>query len=367
MKWTDELKCNITTRLELQDFFSIENGEIENLDKILEMYPMSISRYYLSLIDRDDENDPIRKMCVPSFTETDLDGKSDTSGEAGNTIMMGLQHKYSQTALILSTNSCAMYCRHCFRKRMVGTENSEEAKNIVDIMKYIDRHKEISNVLISGGDSFLNSNGVIEKYLEALSEMEHIDFIRFGTRLPVVLPSRIYDDKNLLAILQKYNRKKAIYIVTQFNHPKEITAEAIKAVDCLEKIGITVKNQAVLLKGVNDDPRVLADLFRKLTACGVDPYYLFQCRPVVGVKNQFQVPLMKGYGIVEKAKGMLNGFGKGFNFVMSHETGKMEILGTFNDKKMLFKYHESKDCDSYGKIFEYEVSDDQCWLELYSS
>ncbi len=133
------------------------------------------------------------------------------------------------------------------------------------------------------------------------------------------------------------------------------------AVDALETRGLWVKNQAVLLKGVNDDPDILASLLRNLTTIGVDPYYVFQCRPVVGVKNQFQVPILQGYRIVEETKSRMNGFGKSFNYVMSHETGKIEFLGTINPNEMLVRYHESKDVSKYGQTFSIRLEDDQCW------
>lgn len=363
MNWLDELSNNITSAEELKQMLHLTEEETSKMEKILDMYPMSLGSYYLSIINKEDIDDPIRKMCIPSVTETDMSGSVDTSGEATNTVITGLQHKYSQTALILSTSVCAMYCRHCFRKRLVGTSDDEIAVHFDEIMDYIDTHKEISNVLISGGDSFLNSNEVIEKYLSRLSQMEHLDFIRFGTRTPVVIPKRIYGDEELLNILEKYNSMKTIYIITQFNHPNEVTEEAIKAVNCLERIGITVKNQAVLLKGINDDAQILAKLLRKLTAVGIDPYYVFQCRPVTGVKNQFQVPLLQGHKIVEEAKEMVNGIGKSFRYCLSHESGKMQILGTTSPNSMIFKYHEAKNPQNYGKLFEYNVDDSQCWLD----
>ena len=363
MKYSEKLESNITTAEELKPIFGLTDEDIKKVQEILDVYPMSVGSYYLSLIDKEDINDPIKKMSIPSIDETNLEGSTDTSGEAKNTKIKGLQHKYTQTALILSTSKCAMYCRHCFRKRMVGTTDEEIAAGFDAIVDYVREHEEISNILISGGDSFLNNNDMIEKYLDHFSKVDHLDFIRFGTRTPVVIPERIYDDYELLEILEKYNKIKTIYIVTQFNHPNEITEEAKKAIEKLEKIGITVKNQTVLLKGINDNPNTMAKLLRKLTSIGVDPYYVFQCRPVVGVKNQFQIPIIEGYKIVEEAKAMLNGFGKSFNYVMSHETGKIEFLGLLEENKMLARYQEAKDTSYYGKTFVLELRDDQCWLE----
>lgn len=170
-------------------------------------------------------------------------------------------------------------------------------------------------------------------------------------------------DPELQEILSEYGGRKQIYVVTQFNHPKEVTEEAVEAVKTLMRLGIVVKNQTVLLNGINDDPQVLSELLRKLTACGVVPYYIFQCRPVRGVLNNFQVPLKRGMRIVEEAKMTQNGQGKCVRYAMSHPTGKIEILGEMDNQKMLFKYHQGKNSDHIGKIFIQEVEEDQAWLD----
>lgn len=274
------------------------------------------------------------------------------------------QHKYNETVLLLSTNQCAMYCRHCFRKRLVGLTEDEICSKIGEITSYILKHPEINNVLISGGDAFMNSNETISRYLSALCSIPHLDFIRFGTRTPVVLPQRITSDSELTDLLRIYSQKKKIYVVTQFNHPKEITYESTAAVEALLTNGIPVRNQTVLLKGVNDDSSVLGQLLRQLTSIGVLPYYVFQCRPVTGVMNHFQVPLRRGYRIVQDASQMQNGQGKSFRFMMSHVSGKIEILGPLDGdhENMLFKYHQAKDPADAGRLFVQEIAEDQCWL-----
>lgn len=293
----------------------------------------------------------------------DAGGETDTSGESSNTVALGLQHKYRETVLILSTNRCAMYCRHCFRKRTVGASESEVNRNFLETVRYISEHEEVSNVLISGGDSLMMSNRMIERYLNAFTDMEHLDFIRFGTRIPVVMPDRVRNDPELQEIFGKSSKKKQIYIVTQFNHPREVTEEALDCIRIFQKLGIIIRNQSVLLKGVNDSPELLGELFRKLTAIGVIPYYVFQCRPVRGVKNQFQVPIEKGAWIIDQAKSMQNGPGKCFRYCMSLPQGKVEILGEQDDRKMLFKFHQAKDNKNSGRIFAMELQPDQCWLD----
>lgn len=355
---------NYTKASEISGFLGLSKEEEEQMQKILDMYPMSITPHYLSLIDWNDPHDPIRRMCIPSLTETDLSGDFDTSGEADNTVVTGMQHKYRETALILSTNRCAMYCRHCFRKRLVGLSDEEIAGNFEGMIDYISAHREISNVLISGGDSLLLSNEMIEKYLKTLTSMEHLDLIRFGTRIPVVYPQRVLEDSGLQEIFRRYADKKQIYIVSQFNHPRELTPESRELIRLFLKMGIVVKNQTVLLKGVNDDPDVLGRLLKDMTAAGIVPYYIFQCRPVRGVKNQFQVPLERGAQIVDAAKNMQNGQGKCVRYCMSTPKGKIEILGKLPDGQMLFKFNQAKSSEDAAKIFAMALEENQCWIDL---
>lgn len=332
------LEKNINRLNDLFVLLDLSPSEQKNIMEIAEKFPISIPAYYLSLINKEDKNDPIRKMAIPSEFEKDLEGTFDTSGEGDNTVITGMQHKYNETVMILSTNQCAMYCRHCFRKRLVGLSDEEIAKHFEEMAQYIKEHKEISNVLISGGDSLVNPNTKIEYLLKLFTSIDNLDFIRFATRIPVVMPQRISEDLQLLEILKKYSKKKQIYIVTQFNHPNEVTEESKKAIKMLQKIGIVVKNQTVLLKGVNDDSHVLGSLLKKLTSIGVVPYYIFQCRPVKGVKGQFQVPFERGYEIIEGAKVMQNGQGKCFKYCFSCESGKIEVVGKLGDE-MIFKFH----------------------------
>ncbi|MFH1257300.1 MAG: KamA family radical SAM protein [Candidatus Micrarchaeota archaeon] len=363
MRWKDELKECVCTVQELKQYVRLKKKEERQLQEVVHVHPMRITRYYLSLINKDDPNDPLRKMIVPSPDELDMAGTYDTSGEKENTISPGLQHKYRQTALILATNRCAQYCRFCFRKRLIGLPSQEILRRFGEAIDYIQEHGEINNVLVSGGDPLILPTRIIRHFLEKLSVIDHLDFIRFGSRVPVAFPQRIYGDKQLLRLLKKYSwKKRRIYVVTHFNHPREITDESIEAVDSLFRSNVVVNNQAVLMRGVNDDPAVLAELMNKLVAIGVNPYYLFQCRPVKRVKHHFQVPIYEGVRIVEEAKKQLNGHSKRFRYVMSHKSGKIEILGTMG-KDVYFKYHQAKNERDSGRFFRRKLNVAGGWLD----
>ena len=356
------MKNSICTIEQLEDFVDLSPKEEKNLKRIIQKHPMRVTPYYMSLIDWDDPYDPIRKMAIPSVNEFNLEGSYDTSGEAENTKFSGLQHKYQETVLILATNRCATYCRYCFRKRMVGLPTNEIIERFEDAAKYIKNHEQINNVLISGGDPLVLDTEVIENFLFILSDFPQLKFIRFGSKTPVTYPSRFEDD-GLLRVLSRYSHPdRRMYVVTQFNHPKEITKQSITAVDNLIKSGVIINNQTVLLKGVNDNPETLTNLQNNLVSIGVNPYYVFQCRPVKRAKHHFQVPLCRGIEIVEKAKEHCNGYSKRFKYIMSHKTGKIEVLGIFNNE-IYFKYHQAKDRENLNKIFTRPVDENAGWLD----
>lgn len=362
-KWQYELQYNISSIDDIKRYIPLETKEEKKLKKITKKHPMSITRYYFELIDWNDPKDPIRKMAVPSLEELNISGSYDTSGEKENSKLVGLQHKYKQTVLLLATNVCAMYCRYCFRKRLVGIKTEEVLKIMDNAIDYIREHKEINNVLISGGDPFLLPTEIIENFLEKLDDIPHLDFIRFGTRTPVTFPDRILKDQSLCRTLKRYSYKdRRIYIVTQYNHPREITDKSKRAVDKLLNANMIINNQTVLLKDVNDDPETLAELQNKIVSIGVNPYYVFQCRPVKRVKHGFQVPLKRGYEIVEEAKGMLNGHSKRFKYIMSHRTGKIEIVGIIGEDIYL-KYHQAKNPRNIGKFFKKKLTPDAGWFD----
>jgi lysine 2,3-aminomutase len=356
------MEKSVCTIKELGSYVDLSVEEEKRLEEVVQRHPIRVTHYYMSLIDWDDPNDPIRKMAIPSLDEFSLEGSYDTSGEKDNTKLRGLQHKYEETALILATNRCATYCRHCFRKRLVGLPSEEIVERFEEAAKYVKQHQEINNVLISGGDPLVLSNEIIEKFLSILSDIPHIRFIRFGSRAPVTYPSRFEDEELLETLKKNSHNNRRLYVVTQFNHPREITKQSTRAISNLIRSGVLLNNQTVLLKGVNDCPETLAVLQNKLVSIGVSPYYVFQCRPVRRVKHHFQIPLVEGVQIVEEAKARCNGLSKRFKYIMSHKTGKIEILGIM-DERIYFKYHQAKSRENLGKMFKLKVNQEAGWLD----
>jgi lysine 2,3-aminomutase len=363
MNWQSELHRSICTVEQLKKRVRLSPDRERLYRRLIERHPMRITPYYASLIDWDDPDDPIMKMAVPNPAEMDLSGSYDTSGEAQSTKMPGLQHKYPETALILATSRCAMYCRHCFRKRLVGLPTEEVLRRFSDAARYIEEHGEIRNVLVSGGDPLILGTPVVGKFLKRLSQISHLEFIRIGSRTPVTFPERILGDADLIHLLAEYSLpNRRIYLVTQYNHPREVTEASTRAVAKVLGAGVPMLNQTVLLRGVNDDADTLAELLRRLTSMGVSPYYVFQCRPVKRVKRHFQLPLEDGYRIVEQAKSMLSGPCKRFRYVMSHRRGKIEVLTIVGDE-IYFKYHEARDRKNIGVSFKRKLKPGAGWLD----
>ncbi|MFH1782546.1 MAG: KamA family radical SAM protein [Candidatus Omnitrophota bacterium] len=288
----------------LSDLFYFDAGKKQSLERVIKEYPFRVTPYYLSLINKTDPDDPIRRQAIPSPEEENfyIEVQNDPLGEEKDTVMPGLVHRYPDRVLVTLTNMCPMLCRHCTRKReWQGGNWVRSPKELEEIYKYIFLHEEITDVILSGGDPLILSTEKLEGILASLRSIKHIEIVRIGTRCPVVLPQRI--DESLVAVLKKY---RPIWVNTHFNHPNEITAESSKACDRLLLNGIQVNNQTVLLKGVNDDPKTMIRLCKGLLKIGVRPYYLFHCDPVSGA-GHFRTSIDKGLSIIKEMRGFISG------------------------------------------------------------
>ncbi|WHH56985.1 lysine 2,3-aminomutase [Petroclostridium sp. X23] len=307
-KWNDwkwQVKNRIETVNELKKYVPLTIEEEKAARKCLKNLRMAITPYYLSLIDLDDPNDPIRKQAIPTALElhkADAD-LTDPLHEDGDSPVPGLTHRYPDRVLLLVTDQCAMYCRHCTRRRFAGQNDSvlpiEQIDKAID---YIAKTPVIRDVLLSGGDALLISNEKLEYIIKRLRKIPHVKIIRIGSRTPVVMPQRITE--KLVNMLKKYH---PIWINTHFNHPNEITPESIKACEMLANAGIPLGNQSVLLRGVNDCTHVMKSLVQQLVEMRVRPYYIYQCDLSVGLEH-FRTPVSKGIEIIEGLRGHTSGF-----------------------------------------------------------
>ncbi len=342
--WKWHFRNRITSVEELSRHISLSSKELTQLRLVTEKYPISITPYYLSLINPDDHDDPIRKQAVPCFQEIALAGTGfeDPLEEKKHSVVPGLVHRYPDRALMVLTNLCPMLCRHCTRKREwqngVWVRSQEE---IDAMLAYLRQHEEVRDVIISGGDVLTLATKKLEEVLISLREIKHVEIIRIGSRYPVVLPQRI--DAELCDMLSKYG---PIWFNTHFNHYREITPEAAAAVDRLVRAGIPVNNQSVLLRGINDSVESQLKLCRGLLRIKVRPYYLFQCDEVQGTEH-LHTPVQTGIEIIRGMRGFTSGLAVPTYVIdLPGGGGKVPMQPNYvlsqNDDELILKNYEGK-------------------------
>lgn len=303
--WKWQFSHRITTAEQLAKVLPISEVEKSDIEQCLSGFRMSITPYYLSLIDPCNPNDPVRMQSVPSIKETHISNNdlADPLNELGDSPVPHIVHRYPDRVLFLITLQCSMYCRHCTRKRVVGEEDCIISESELQCaLQYIREHTEIRDVLISGGDPLVMGTEKLEHIISSIRAISHVDIIRIGTRVPVVLPMRITEE--LLNMLKKY---QPIWINTHFNHPNEITPFSEKACAAIVDAGIPLGNQSVLLKGINDDAAVMKALLLKLVHMRVRPYYLYQCDLSRGISH-FRTTVDKGVEIMHALTGNISGY-----------------------------------------------------------
>ena len=350
--WHWQLAHRIRAKEELSQIIKLTPEEEKGIDKARGRLSMAITPYWASLIDPEDPNCPIRRQAVPVSLESVVapHEMTDPCAEDRDSPAPHLVHRYPDRVLLMATDHCAMYCRHCTRRRLVGEHRQEEnvsASRFDAAIEYIKSNRKVRDVLISGGDPFILEDEEIENLLEKLRSISHIEFLRIGTRVPVTLPQRITE--KMVTMLKKYS---PLWISIHFNHPKEITKRCKNACDMLADAGLPLGSQTVLLKGINDRPYIMKRLVHELLQVRVRPYYIYQCDPVRGTQH-FRTPVAVGINIIEKLRGHTSGYavptyvidgpgggGKipvGPNYVLSQAKGKYVLR---NYKGKIYTYLE---------------------------
>lgn len=350
--WCWQIKNRICTKDALSQIINLTPNEEKGIDKARGRLSMAITPYWGTLLDPEDENCPIRRQAVPVAQEFLISPHemTDPCAEDRDSPAPHLVHRYPDRVLLLSTEQCAMYCRHCTRRRLVGDHEEKEAgfaNKFDEAIDYIKSNRKIRDVLISGGDPLILEDDLLESLISRIRSISHVELLRLGTRVPVTLPQRITE--KLVNMLKKYS---PIWLSIHFNHPKEITKRCEIACDMLSEAGIPLGSQTVLLKGVNDRPYIMKKLVHDLLKIRVRPYYIYQCDPVRGTQH-FRTPVATGINIMEKLRGHTSGYavptyvidgpgggGKipvGPNYILSQAKGKYVLR---NYKGKIYTYLE---------------------------
>jgi len=350
--WHWQLKHRICTKEELTQIIKLTPQEERGIDKAKGRLSMAITPYWASLMDVEDANCPIRRQSVPVSEEFAISPHemADPCAEDRESPVPHLVHRYPDRVLLLATAHCAMYGRHCTRRRLVGDHETKDAssENKFDAaIEYIKENRKVRDVLISGGDPLILEDEALESLVSRIRAISHVELLRIGTRIPVTLPQRITD--KLVNLLKKYS---PVWMSIHFNHPKEITKRCKNACDMLVESGVPLGSQTVLLKGINDRPYIMKHLVHDLLQIRVRPYYIYQCDPVRGTQH-FRTPVASGINIIEKLRGHTSGYavptyvidgpgggGKipvGPNYVLSQAKGKYVLR---NYKGKIYTYQE---------------------------
>jgi len=346
--WRWQLRHRITTYEQLKEILDLTPEEIEGIKHSKGRLALAVTPYFASMMDPNNPNCPIRRQAIPRIEEFHLSKNDmvDPCGEDKDSPVPGLVHRYPDRVLLLVTDQCAVYCRYCTRRRLVGSnERSITQGNFEEVLKYLKNHRKVRDVLLSGGDPLLLENERLEEILSRLRALPHIELLRIGTRAPVTLPQRITG--GLVRMLKKYH---PLMISIHFTHPKEITEAVRRACSDLADGGIPLGSQTVLLKGINDKPYIMKKLVQELLKIRVRPYYIYQCDLAMGTEH-FRTSVATGIQIIEKLRGYTTGYAVP-TYVVDAPGGGGKIplepvyLVSRGKGKIVLRNYE-------GKIFEY--------------
>jgi len=371
LDWKQQLRNRITTIEQLGKIVNLTVEEKRALQYInqkiesntyksesVQYFRMAITPYFASLIDKNDFYCPIRRQCIPLLDEfkTSINELNDPCGEEKDSVIPELVHRYPDRVLLIVTDMCATYCRHCTRRRIVGSSEAVMSeKNFELTVKYISENTKIRDVLLSGGDPLLLPDTRLDFFIKKLREIKTVEIIRIGTRVPVTLPQRITYE--LCEILKQYH---PLYMNIHFNHYKEITDETAKACNMLSDAGIPLGSQTVLLKNINDKPNVMMKLMHELLKIRVRPYYIYQCDLARGTEH-FRTSISTGIKIIQSLRGFTTGYavptfvvdapGGGGKIPINPEyiiakTRKGTILKNYENKLFVYPENGSKVTDT---------------------
>ncbi len=302
--WKWQLQHRLTSVAEIREYGLDAETDEAVWAHCVERFPFAVTPFYFSLMDHEHPHGPIRRQAFPDRRELHAKAceASDPLSEKEHSPVSGIIHRYPDRALLLITMQCASYCRHCFRRNQIkGSFYYFDEEMVNGAIRYIAEHCEIRDVLITGGDPLILPDALLEQVLKKLRQIEHVDIIRIGTRVPVVLPMRITD-----ACAELLKRYQPLYVITHFNHPNELVEDTVSACSRLADAGIPLGNQTVLLKGVNSEAVIMKELMRKLLAARIRPYYLHQCDMTEGLSH-FRTDLSEGVEIMKQLHGHLSG------------------------------------------------------------
>ena len=352
--WRWQLKNRVTRAEQLKLLINLNEEEIAAIEASKGRMATAITPYFAKLMSRTDSNCPIRRQVIPTLEEFYVSPHDllDPCAEDENSPVHGLVHRYPDRVLLLVTDKCAVYCRYCTRRRLVGSSEKCITENELDeAIAYIQSTKHIRDVLISGGDPLLMEDDHLEGILAKVRKIPHVEIIRIGSRVPVTLPQRI--TPSLTNMLKKYH---PLWVSIHFSHPKEITKEVRRSCATLADAGIPLGSQTVLLRGINDKPYVMKRLMHELLKIRVRPYYIYQCDLAMGTEH-FRTPIAVGINIIEKLRGHTTGYAvPSFVIDAPGGGGKIPVGPTYlisQDKgKMVLRNYQ-------GKVFEYQEPGNQ--------
>lgn len=354
-KWNDwkwQISHRIFTPEKLRSVIHLGESEAEAIRLCCGRFPMAITPYFSSLLDPSNSRCSLRLQCIPRKEELVVrkNAMLDPCGEDQDSVVANLVHRYPDRVLLLATTRCAVYCRYCTRRRLVGAREADIGQeNLKAIYGYLRRNRRIRDVLISGGDPFLLDDSRLESILRSLRTIRHIEIVRIGTRAPVTLPMRVTE--SLVTMLRRYH---PLFVSIHFTHPKEITPEVRRACNLLADAGIPLGSQTVLLRGINDQPSIVKKLVHELLKIRVRPYYLYQCDPAMGI-DHFKTSVSRGIEIIQSLRGFTTGYavptyvidapgGGGKvpvepNYILDYQNGTVTLRNYLGE---IYHYHEAE-------------------------